>query len=40
MLGHVCVTKIGNVLFYKVYHDCWLTHDGEYGIFRGKKKIK
>lgn len=34
MLGHVCVTKIGNVLFYKVYRDCWLTQDGEYGIFR------
>ena len=34
MLGRVCVTKIGNVLFYKVYRDCWLTQDGEYGIFR------
>ena len=34
MLGKVYVTKIGNVLFYRVNCDCWLTHDGEYGIFR------
>lgn len=34
-------TKIGNVIFYRVYKDTWLTHDGEYGIIRayhGDKK--
>ena len=35
------IIRIGNVIFYKVYdipnkpqEDIWLTHDGEYGLFR------
>ena len=31
-------TKIGNVIFYKVYKDTWLTHDNKYGIFRAHVK--
>lgn len=27
-------TKIGNVIFYRVHKDTWLTHDCQYGIMR------
>lgn len=30
----VPTTKIGNVIFYRVHKDTWLTHDFQYGIMR------
>ena len=28
------ITKIGNVIFYRVHKETWLTHDFQYGIMR------
>ena len=30
----VSTTKIGNVIFYRVHKNTWLTHDFQYGIMR------